>query len=925
MNYCFSPDGLCGCCCELCHPVRCVIDQHEVEIIPATYRSSSSMSSTAHGGHGSDTGSLPSTYRSACAPSSHRSQTDDVPTSRSTAVSSHRYQTASRGDYRISPSHSRTRRGGQPTAHGRRKVRGGGGTVKLSHFYPNAYPHAHTASSTGQNEASRDFLGGYKPFLLFEDSPKHAACRPSTAPLSFEQLQEHTDRANDPRAVDGAKRPMPCEGSAIQSDWRICSDCNAESSPASPQSPDRQDRLQPVPSLNIELLLHRRASLADRSPAPPANEFASSTNRIGDDGVAMMKDPAESPVLAGEIPSSAAPLALSSQAGQTHLSAAVAALSPGAEEEELPSGSCQADPTAEGVDATCSETGETDRIARSPRAVLAPSRNHSSRMTNSERRLQSAVTKEDSLFDRNVDAPELRRGRIRQGSSETSSAAPRSSVVASSPFISSRILPVSRSARQIPVIDTEVSLTRFSPRGAESDVGSTKTAISRQRVAMEFSPGVGERLVGERASAEREVDHLRKEERMDRLPKCQNSNATGAVALSDVEHLERVDRNYETFPRELSRVRSPDDLHRFHHDQEAPLEAGFSGQSLSRQFTQTVSLSSHSLQSSQSLSSRESSSVWSSSGGSFGQLSSRGSFSSSSSVLSRGAFSVVAESNDIVGQPQKCVRRSGAFATARNHALPRIPQERRSSLSECGSSVQVLQRFEREQAPRVAVLRYQPAPVSAASPQRRTAVLYSAAPPIPRPQKTLSHGLHGRKQELHATGLRLTSGARSDSNNSSPSPFLSLWTPPRVSASGAGESAVTAVPVSANTRRSEGGEVHFRRFCSDVEVPNTPSNAGLDGALSEDRYPQRGAVPLAFLPPRFQRSQRAGSVASAWKPGAGDGKARIFSRDANGSAQKSTKEERKSGSPPSGGAQLSAGARLVFWASSRSHSDGRAS
>ncbi|PHJ24231.1 hypothetical protein CSUI_001913 [Cystoisospora suis] len=76
MKGCFAPGGFCGCCCELCQPVRCVIDQHEVEIIPATYRSSSSVTSSER------------TYRSIQEMASHRSQSGDPPTSRSTAVSS---------------------------------------------------------------------------------------------------------------------------------------------------------------------------------------------------------------------------------------------------------------------------------------------------------------------------------------------------------------------------------------------------------------------------------------------------------------------------------------------------------------------------------------------------------------------------------------------------------------------------------------------------------------------------------------------------------------------------------------------------------------------------------------------------------------------------------------------------------------------
>ncbi|KEP61952.1 UNVERIFIED_CONTAM: hypothetical protein HHA_204880 [Hammondia hammondi] len=896
---CFAPGALCGCCCELCRPVRCVIDQHEVEIIPATYRSSSSASSVTRGLDGSDAGSLPSTYRSSCARSSHRSQTDDAPTSRSTAVSSHGHRIASHGGYRRrdSPDHSRMQRGGKPATHAERKLRGGRGTVKIGHFSPNAFSHGHIASSTDQHAASNDRLGSNKPFLLFEDTPKHAASLPSTSPLPVEQLhREPADQAKDPLVRDQPKGPTQVEGTVKHSDWKIHSGSNAASFPAS-HSPDRLPRMHVVPSLNFQRLHQRRAGLAPQSCAPAANgPFLSGPSRR--DAADDLKDDSGAPsILPREVSPAAEVLIRTSRPGQISLSTAVATPSTVAREETLSLGRGQGGHTADRLGSTCldPEAEGTDRFR--PHSVLTPDSNHS--------------------------------------------------IIASTPFASSRLVPVSRSARQRLAAHPEVSSGQLSSPGGRSEDVSTKISISRPHTPRKYSPVSSRRVVEELASAEKNDEaHLSKEEMTDRsafiVPKY--SGATGVIEQSAAEHIERLDRQHDTSSEASQREHSSFQLfsqqrtlpinehcgsmlHRLHPVDEPPDVAGLSGQSLSRRFSRTVSISSDSLESSQSMSSRRSTNVCSSLGGRFEELSLRGSFSSRSSILSRGAFSLVAESGDTVGQPQTSVRRSSQAETGTlDPSLPRIPDERLSPFLDGGSSVQVLQHLEREHATGIAVLRSRLAPASAAAAHRRL-VLQSSAPTvplIPRSEKRLTDLQHGRKQGVLSTGGCRTSRSRRDSRRSSSPPPL-LRTPARIAAAGGSESSLKAVTA---VGARVGGDVHytsaradFRRYCSDMETPIIFCDTERDGAVSEDQSPQRDSVFRSLLPQRL-RKQRAGSVAPARKPKSSKGKTPAPS-EADVPAQKS-KKSREPG-PTLDGAQLSAGARLVFWTSSRSPCDDRAS
>lgn len=77
--------GPCSNCCECLVPVRCVIDQHEVEIIPASARSSTSNEFTARGGS-----SLDSTSRTAYGNSSYRMQQRQQLSQRAAALGSTR-------------------------------------------------------------------------------------------------------------------------------------------------------------------------------------------------------------------------------------------------------------------------------------------------------------------------------------------------------------------------------------------------------------------------------------------------------------------------------------------------------------------------------------------------------------------------------------------------------------------------------------------------------------------------------------------------------------------------------------------------------------------------------------------------------------------------------------------------------------------
>lgn len=77
--------GTCSCCCDCLVPVRCVIDQHEVEIIPASARTSTSNEYTTRGGS-----SLDSTSRTAYGSSSYRNQQHQQLSQRAAAVVSSR-------------------------------------------------------------------------------------------------------------------------------------------------------------------------------------------------------------------------------------------------------------------------------------------------------------------------------------------------------------------------------------------------------------------------------------------------------------------------------------------------------------------------------------------------------------------------------------------------------------------------------------------------------------------------------------------------------------------------------------------------------------------------------------------------------------------------------------------------------------------
>ncbi|RQX73052.1 hypothetical protein TGCAST_204880 [Toxoplasma gondii CAST] len=895
---CFAPGALCGCCCELCRPVRCVIDQHEVEIIPATYRSSSSVSSVTHGLDGSDAGSLPSTYRSSCARSSHRSQTDDAPTSRSTAVSSHGHRTASHGGYRRrdSPDHPRMQRGGKAAAHAERKLRGGSGTVKIGHFSPNAFPHGHIASSTDHHAASKDLLGRNKPFLLFEDTPKHAASLPSPSPLTVEQLhRKPADQAKDPLVRHQPIGPSQDEGTVKRSDWKICSGSKDASFPASHTS-DRLPRMQVVPSLNLQMLYQRRAGLATQSGTAAANgPFLSGPSR-GDAADDLKDDSGAPSVVPREVSPAAEVLIRASRPGQISLSTAVATPSTVAKEETLSLGRDQGGQTADRLGSTCVDPEAEGTDCFRPHSVLTPDSNQS-RMT-------------------------------------------------STMLASSRLVPVSRSARRTMVVHPEVSSGHRSSHGGRSEDVSTKISIS-QHTPRKYSPVSSGRVVGELASAEKNGEaHMPKEEMTDRsavfVPKY--SGATGMIEQSAAEHIERLDRQHDTFSQASQREHSSCQLfnqqrtlpinehcgsvlHRLHPVEEQPDVAGLSGQSLSRRFSRTVSVSSDSLESSQSMSSRRSTSVCSSLGLRFEELSLRGSFSSRSSILSRGAFSLIAESGDAVGQPQTSLWRSSQAATGNlDPSLPRITHERLSPLLECGSSVQVLQHLEREHAPGIAVLRSRLAPASAATAHRRF-VLQSSAPAVPlitRSEKKLIDLQHERKPGVLSTGGRRTSRSRRDSRRSSSPPPL-LRTPTKTAAAGDSESNLKAATAVA---ARVGGDVRyasaragFRRHCSDMETPIILSDTERDGAVSDDQRPQMDSVFQSFLPQRL-RKQRVGSVASARKPTSSRGKTPAPS-EADVPTQKS-KNTREPG-PTLDGAQLSAGARLVFWTSSRSQCDGRAS
>ncbi|PFH35514.1 hypothetical protein BESB_051650 [Besnoitia besnoiti] len=276
MKRCFAPEVFCGCCCELCQPVRCVIDQHEVEIVPATYRSSSSVSSASYGGHGSDPASVANSYRSPYEATSYRSQTDDPPTSRSTAVSSHTKHAASHGRHqqRISPCHSRSHRGGHISRRDSGKVQGGGGAVKMALFSARDFSLTETCPSAdrGMTTSADGFTAG-EPFFLFEGSPRHASAWPFPPPGALENsFQGPRTHAGSQHAPSGtAQQPSALEDTSSVELPQGAVAGGAPRSAASRAGPHRRSVAKRVPSLNIQLVLDRRAAQYNQSATlPPA-------------------------------------------------------------------------------------------------------------------------------------------------------------------------------------------------------------------------------------------------------------------------------------------------------------------------------------------------------------------------------------------------------------------------------------------------------------------------------------------------------------------------------------------------------------------------------------------------------------------------------------------------------------------------------